>query len=310
MHVVAGRVPRGLLVSVWLAAGCGLRTDPLDYERPIVDGRGDDPGPARTCDDPGVLPSVSTAVESVLLGSSNLSGSCGDDDGPEAVYAFRSPQAADVTLRFYEPNGPAADLSVRVLQGSCDDADAEVLCMRDVADDDDDDDDDDDARAPYFYARAGEDYFIVVDSAEPTAEPLGYAFDLDLEPPDIDACPIHGTSLVQVPGSLFEWGHRFSSGRGRVDGRCGGAGREHMFRIDVSGAGTMGAMVWGEAGFVPVLNVRSGCGGTTEYACSNGSRREPFAELWFEFPGAGTYYLVVDNVTDEGGVYVLQVQFF
>jgi len=282
----------GWLVIAGSALACGLRTEPSDYND--VPGSEAGEGPARTCEDPGVLPTTSSMVRSALTGTGMLSGFCGEDVGPEAVYRFTPVEPTDVVIEVTEV---ADDLSLCVLQGECASEDAVILCHPNLADGD----------ARTFYAAPGSDYYVVLDSEEESAAVQSYAFDVNLGPPPIDLCPVHEEVLEQSPGRVFSWNNDFSPGYGRVTGACGGAGKENMFRVEVESRGRIVATVFGDNGFEPILGLRTGCGGTTELACWSGDGEVAFLD--FEFTAAGTYYLLVDSATDAGGEYALEVAF-
>nr|MCH9687557.1 hypothetical protein [Deltaproteobacteria bacterium] len=158
----------------------------------------------------------------------------------------------------------------------------------------------------HFLAEAGKVYTVIIDSRD--GDEGTYALKVDLGEPPVTQCPLHPEVIEQMSGSTFLWNNEFSQGQGRVDGYCGGPGRENMFRLVASNPGTMIATVQSTGGFAPVLSMRTGCAALSELACSS----EPAgaaAVLEYFIPQPGQYYLVVDQGEIGAGGYSLQVQF-
>lgn len=293
----------GVLGAAWASVGCGLRTEPSEFDRLTEPtSTTTSQGPARTCEDPSILPTVSASVSGVFRRGGAPSGWCGDDEGPDAVYVFRPVEPTDVSLRLRELDDSAAsNVSFRVMRGDCGEDDTTLRC--DTSEDLDDDDD----AVRTFYAEPGSDYFIIIDTPDADALETPYAFDFDLEPPSIDACPIHRERVTLTEGKVFRWNNDLSPGQGKVDGPCGAPGRENMFRLDIQSEGWLAANVDALDGLVPHLSLRTGCGGTTELTCDAG-RRNQFASIEAFIQDPGVYYLVIDGDLD-GGAYDLEIRF-
>lgn len=294
---ICGRWLLGGFVGLSLA--CGLRTDPLDNEFvAVTDGNVDAgmEGDVGTCSMPIELPQTNSSGTGRLAGAGLYSGVCGVDDGAEDVYRFVPASNTDVTIAF-DPAATEIEPTLRVLMNACTPEDGDpILCDGSVFDG---------ALADprHFFAQQGNEYFIVVDSA---AEADGaYAFDLTLGAPSLSQCDVHPEVIEQIPGSIFMWSNDFSAGFGRVDSACGGAGKENVFRLEAIQPGTVTVTATGSGGFSPLVSIRTGCGASTEVTCETGSP----ASTQFGIPGAGTYYIVVDDLTPDGGAYNLEVRF-
>jgi hypothetical protein len=289
----------GSMASVVLG-GCGLRSEPLAMDTDASDLESTDAdvgGPAGSCSDPIDLPFMESATaRGRLEGSGRLEGWCGGDEGPEHVYRFVAPTTTDVTISFL-PEDTDFRPVLRVQESGCDgDERTTIVCDTTPIKGSD-------AQPRSFLAEADTEYSIIVDSPIDTSG--DYAFSVSFEPPPIAVCGVHDEVILQIPGNTFRWNNEFSRGQGRVDGSCGGPGKENMFTVAASYAGFMFIDVAGSRGMEPVVSVRTGCGGTTELDCAGGGQGR--AELGFFIPQAGTYYIVIDQATIDGGAYDLEV---
>lgn len=291
-------------LGAWSSVGCGLRSDVLlDEPQGTDDGDegeeddGDDGGGRQgTCDLPSSFPSSGGRVSGELSGSSRLRGWCGADAGPEVVYRIAPDTDVDVSLSL-----ASADFSptLRVREGGCEDGDdvPTLVCDPGFSNDE--------FGGRHFFARAGQEYYVVVDSA--SGDGGEYALDVSFEPVPLSSCPLHGETIVQDPGGAFLWRNDLSSGQGRVDGACGGPGRENMFVFLVSQPGFVAIIADATDGFEPIVSLRRGCGGVTEVACSgNDGTGSAFLETQVD---PGEYYIVVDQGGRQGGSYELNVFF-
>jgi len=275
-----------------LAAACGLTTDPVER-------RDAETSRLATCENPSELPQFDTVASGDLGETGTLTGWCGQDQGGEVVYRFVPSTSTDVNLEFIGSQ-TTADATLRVQQGFCgNDPSGDVTLICDptaIASTGSD--------VRHFFAQAGEEYFIIVDSDDPGS----FAFDFGLRNPEIEQCNVHSEQIEQSSGATFRWTNEFARGHGRVDGACPSPGRENMFELDASYAGRVEVTAIGHNGLEPVLSVRQGCGGVTELGCSSPNDRER-ASLDVTLPSAGRYYVVIDSATIDSGDYELEVHF-
>lgn len=291
------------LAVAGLCVACGLRTDPLDIADTELPAETDSirdagvEGDAGTCSQPIELPQTNASAEGFLSGAGLYTGTCGADSGDEDVYRFVPAANTDVTIVF-DPERTDISASVRVVENGCMMGDGPLeLCDGSVIDDGV-------ADPRHFFAWADREYFITVDSA--AGSEGSYAFDLILGPPPLSQCGVHPERIQQVPGSTFEWFNEFGEGTGRVDGICGGSGKENMFQLDATYPGNMYVTATGSGNFDPIVSVRTGCDTTSEQACD---QAQGTAALSFFIPGPGTYYVVVDDLSPDGGAFELSVSF-
>jgi hypothetical protein len=298
-----------VVAALAVAAGCGLRSDPTFVGESLTDVLSDgasaeggvvDPDRMGACNSPFDLPPEPTTIQGTLPDHGSLYGGwCGRDAGPEDVYRFVPAADTDVTIVFrrdltdFEP-------TLRVQSEACGGSTTAIdICAVEPFEDD-----------FHFFALAGSTYFISVDSSE-AGIGGNYGFDVLYGDPGLERCPVHPEVIVQSAGAAFVWGNDFARGQGRVDGRCGGPGRENMFRLDISYSAPFSVRVEGTEGFEPVVNLRTSCGGLTEILCAkSGDTGTPgVAEIFLGPAAPGTYYIVVDQVGIEGGPYSLRVDF-
>lgn len=291
------RVANAAVATVLALFGCGLRSAPnYDAEVPLLDLGGSD-FDRGTCAEPIALPTITRSVQGELAGESLVSvGECAQR-GPDDVYLLRPASDTDVFITFTDPE---IDARLRVSEATCDRAGTvdTLVCVDAKAND-----------VRTFHARAGFAYYVVVDGKD---EDDGgrYAFDVEYSD-DLAACGVHPELISQgSSGATFRWTNEFSAGRGRVDGECGGHGKENMFRLVASRAGWAFIQARRLSGrFEPVVNVRTGCGASTELECRAALPGQAFVALEYFIPRAGTYYVVVDSNSIEAGGYELEVQF-
>lgn len=287
----------GLVVGLGFAAiACGLRTEPVvlfdtEGETASEAETGDLP-PSSSCAEPIELPLFDTTITGLLRGSGRQAGWCGVDAGAEDIYRLRPAEPTDVTLevRTVETAGPQA-LTVRVYDGDCG---QEARVCGDVF-------------APgalSFFAEPGRDTFVVVDA--PSGAELAYG--LSVRYGNRQTCSIHPQVITQEAGTTFRWFNDLPAGQGELDGPCGGSGRENAFELLVFVPGTVDITAIGSMGLDPVLSLRTGCGGSTELACSpaGGSRSASLGDLPLD---PGSYLVVVDSAGLDGGSYELAVSF-
>jgi hypothetical protein len=285
------------------SSACGLRSDPFapDVSFDEADSGSEesdesgDPNRPGTCNDPLDLPFSPMTLRGELSGPSFSEGWCGSDGGPEDIYTLVPDYDVDVILTL------AADETeftptLRVVEDGCaPGSGATQICTRNFDD------------QPYhFLARGGHTYSIIIDSAD--GGEGRYAFRTDFGWPPLDQCSPHPEVISQVPGSAFIWNNDFTEGQGRVDGYCGGPGRENMFPLVATYPGNMFARVETTAGFAPLLSLRTDCAALSELTCDvNGPGG--VAELSFFLSEPGQYYLVVDQAEIGSGGYQLRVDF-
>jgi hypothetical protein len=291
----------GLLVSL----GCGLRSDPFAPHRASEDGgseQGDesddssgDPFRPGTCNDPFTMPFAPTTLRGQLSGPSFSEGWCGSDGGPEDVYTLVPDYDVDVILSLVASETEFTP-TLRVVEDGCAPGSGVTpICTRSFDD------------QPYhFLARAGHTYSVFIDSAD--GGEGKYAFEVGFGWPSLALCSPHPEVIHQLPGSAFIWNNDFTEGQGRVDGYCGGPGRENMFPLVASYAGNMYARVVTTGAFAPVLSLRTDCAALSELACS-ADGPGGVAELVFTIVEPGQYYLVVDQAQIGAGGYQLRVDF-
>lgn len=288
-----------LLVLCTSAAGCGLRTDPS------FDGIGgghleDAGGEGRegSCTNPVPLTVESQVVVGTVHGGGLYTGWCGADEGPERVYSFVPKVSGDVTFRFI-PEETDFTPTLRVQNSGCaTDEGFTRMCV---------------AMTPgtprHMFLTAGVPYSLIVDSPEGTVG--NFSLEISPGPPPLSQCSIHSEVIVQDHGATFVWNNDFSQGQGSFDSQCGGPGKDNLFRLLASYPGMMYVTLEGSDGFRPIVSVRTGCGASTELACTNeiDNGTPGLAVLEFFIPGAGEYYLGVDQLVVTGGAYSLQVDF-
>ncbi|MEM6992894.1 MAG: hypothetical protein AAF721_20430 [Myxococcota bacterium] len=292
------------VVALWacVALGCGLRSDPLIPVELIPSGSSDDgdavdPNRLGSCNDRIPLPNENANVQGELARGGSLSeGWCGRDGGPEDAYVLVATTTTDVTITF-DP-GTEFDPVLRVEEAGCGGSGTQLVCDRGIGDE------------PFhFLIEAGKEYTITVDSRE--GQSGAYAFALNYGAPPLDACPIHPELINQVSGATFIWSNTFSQGQGRVDGFCGGPGRENMFALNAEYPGFMYISVTGTNGYSPAVSYRTGCAATSELSCAReGDTGIPgVAELEAFIDAPGQYFIVVDQTAIDGGDYALRIEF-
>lgn len=287
----------GLAVS---SLACGLRSDPFAPELTVDsddddDGDPGDPNRPGTCNDPLSLPFSPMTLRGELSGPSFSEGWCGADTGPEDVYTLVPDYDVDVILTF-DASESELRPTLRVIEDGCTPgAGVTRVCTRSFAD------------SPFhFLALAGHTYTIIIDSPADTEG--RYAFSVDFGWPSLEQCDPHPETIQQVPGSAFLWNNDFTEGQGRVDGYCGGPGRENMFPLVATYPGNVFAQVETSGGFAPVLSLRTECAALSELACiADGPGG--VAELGYFIAEPGLYYLVVDQGEIGSGGYQLRVDF-
>lgn len=285
-----------LLAGLTLVA-CGARTEPKDEDISGSGPSGDDPREGG-CDVPFVVPFANTEVRGRLKGPSRSDGWCGDDEhdkGAEDTYLIAPPVSTDV-LVFVLPE-TEFEPSLRVTRDGCyqDDENLPRVCAAPLGDE---------WAYWHFLAEAGHEYSLTIDSPEGT-DGL-YAMQIFYSQPGLDGCPIHPTQIDQDPGGYFTWSNGLGGRQGRVDGLCGGPGGENMFQVNITYPGSIRFQVTAERKFAPVISVRTGCGATTELACTSAEEQgsSTLALDWFFTPG--TYYVVIDQNDVQGGEYLLE----
>lgn len=290
--------PGALLAAGLALVACGVRTGPPNEDTGGGSGPvGFDPREGG-CDSPFVLPFANTEVRGRLQGPSRVDGWCDDDDnggGAEDTYLIAPPITTDV-LVFVLPDTEFRP-TLRVTRDGCyqDDDNLPRICQAPLGD----------AWAYWhFFAEAGREYSLTIDSPEGT-DGL-YTMQVFYGQPGIDACPIHPAIITQEPGGYFTWSNTLAGAQGRVDGPCGGPGAENMFQIDVSYPGNITFRVIADDSFAPALSVRTGCGGTTELACTSAEITGSSRLELTQFFTPGTYYVVVDQNDVVGGKYELE----
>ncbi|MCX4244636.1 hypothetical protein [Paraliomyxa miuraensis] len=285
------------------SVACGLRSDPfapdfvLDSDGMPSDDDDGDPNRAGTCTNPIGLPFSPTIMRGELSGPSFSEGWCGSDGGPEDVYLLVPDYDVDVILTYLSgESDPEFTPTLRVVENGCEASQGITrVCTRSFADD-----------QFHFLARAGNTYAVVIDT--PDGGEGRYAFSVDFGWPTIDTCDPHPEVIEQIPGSAFLWNNDFTEGQGRVDGFCGGPGRENMFPLQASYPGNMFARVETSGAFAPVLSLRTDCAALSELSC-NSAGAGGITELGYYIPQAGLYYLVVDQGQIGAGGYSLRVDF-
>lgn len=294
------------LVAAWLGglavalslAGCGVRSGPSG------DGTGGGSGPSGDdpreggCDVPFVLPFANIEVRGRVQGPSRVDGWCdvdGNGAGAEDTYLLTPPVDTEVLLVVLPTT--EFDVTLRVTEDGCyqDDDNLPLMCVAPIGD-----------TWPYwsFFARAGRDYSITVDSPEGT-DGL-YTMQVLYGPPGIEGCSIHSSQIDQEPGGYFTWSNDMPGRQGRADGNCGGPGSENMFQINVFYPGSITFRVTADRSLSPVISLRTGCSVTTELTCTS-MDLEGSSDLevsWFFEPG--TYYVVVDQNDVRGGHYMIE----
>lgn len=295
-------LPLTLALSMAWAAGCGLRSDPFAPDVALEDGGGDDdddddagdPNRPGTCNDPLAMPFAPMTLRGELSGPSFAEGWCGSDGGPENVYTLVPDYDVDVILTLL-PGETEFTPTLRVVEDGCvEGTGVTQVCTRSFAD------------QPYhFLARAGHTYSVFIDSAD--GGEGAYAFEVGFGWPSLDQCAPHPELIVQQPGSAFIWNNDFTEGQGRVDGYCGGPGRENMFPLVASYGGYMYAFVETTGAFAPVLSLRTDCAALSEITCS-AAAAGGVTEL-VQYIEPGQYYLVVDQAQIGAGGYQLRVDF-
>jgi len=293
--------PGVTVLAASLILACGARSNPPGEET------GDDTGMMSVdpreggCDNPIVLPLANMEVRGRVQGPSRVEGFCGDgtiDGGAEDTYLIVPTFDTDVLLLMQ----PSTEFTptLRVTRDGCyeDDANIPRLCAAPVGD----------VQFHHFFAQVGHEYSVTVDSPEGTDG--HYAMQIVYTAPTLDGCPVHTTQIDQEVGGFFMWNNNLGGRAGRVDGRCGGPGAENMFQVNVHTGGEILFRVTADSSFDPVLSIRTGCGGSSELACTSmdesGSSTVAIQQ-WFD---PGTYFVVVDQNDIEGGEYMLEVQFF
>ena len=317
-----------VVLAVGSSLGCGLRTVPIfeastdsfgstDSEtdsdtdessageqeggecEPMTRTEGD----MGTCTNPIVLPTTDSSAQGTLCGRGLYGdGVCGPDDGFEDVYRFTPAFAGDVTITF-DPAETDFSPTVRILEYECDPAMGRAkMCTDDFLVGS--------ASLPrHFLANGNRDFYIYIESADGSGG--DYAFSITQGQPPIEQCDVHTEIIQQVSGSVFQWSNEFAAGQGRVDSGCQGIGVENMFQVQTTYPGNMYIDVVGSGGFRPLISVRTGCGATTELDCMTDQilGTPGFASFTYFLPGTGTYYVVADSLTLDGGAYELSVAF-
>ncbi len=292
-----------LLSSLGVVA-CGLRSDPFATSDTFIIDDDDgsdteepgDPNRPGTCNSPLDLPFSSEMIlRGELSGPSFQEGWCGSDGGPEDVYLMSPDYDVDVIISMI-PGETDFRPTLRVIENGCGVGQGFTrVCTRNVIED------------PYhFLARAGNVYSVIIDSPEGTEG--RYGFEVVYDWPPLELCNVHPEDIEQLPGSAFIWNNDFSQGQGRVDGYCGGPGRENMFRLISNYPGNMYAQVQATGGFAPVISLRTSCAALSELSCS-ADAPGGFTDLsYFIEPGV-EYFLVVDQGEIGQGSYELRVDF-
>ncbi|MBZ5709845.1 hypothetical protein [Nannocystis pusilla] len=253
------------------------------------------------CDNPIVLPLANMEVRGRLQGPSRVEGFCGDgviDGGAEDTYLIVPTFDTDVLLLMQ----PSTEFTptLRVTRDGCyeDDNNIPRLCAAPVGD----------VLFRHFFAEAGHEYSVTVDSPEGTDG--YYAMQIVYTAPTLDGCPVHMTQIDQELNGNFRWSNTLGGRAGQVDGRCGGPGAENMFQVNVASPGEILFRVTADTSFAPALSIRTGCGGSSELVCTSMQETgSPTLEI-LQFFEPGTYFVVVDQNDIRGGEYVLEVQFF
>lgn len=296
-----------LLALLVLAAsvGCGLRSDPFapdvandDSDGGSSDGSdesGGDPNRPGTCNDPLALPFAPMTLRGELSGPSFSEGWCGSDGGPEDAYLLVPDYDVDVILTL-KVDETEFTPTLRVVEDGCAPGSGVTqVCTRSFAE------------QPYhFLARAGHTYSVFIDSAD--GGEGSYAFEVGFGWPPLEQCSPHPEIIQQLPGSAFIWNNDFTEGQGRVDGYCGGPGRENMFPLVATYAGNVYAHLETTGDFAPVLSMRTDCAALSELACA-ADGPGGVADLVYYIAEPGQYYLVVDQGQIGQGGYSLRVDF-
>jgi hypothetical protein len=291
----------GLLAS----AGCGLRSDPFapavaseesgGEESEEGEESGGDPFRPGTCNDPLAMPFSPMTLRGELSGPSFSEGWCGSDGGPEDVYTLVPDYDVDVILALVNAETEFTP-TLRVVEDGCTPGTGITqVCTRSF-----------DEQPYHFLARAGHTYSIFIDTADGGAGK--YAFEVGFGWPSLDLCDPHPEVIQQIPGSAFIWNNDFSEGQGRVDGYCGGPGRENMFPLLATYSGNVYAHVETSGAFAPVISLRTDCAALSELACS-ADVPGGIADLAYTIVEPGQYYLVVDQAQIGAGGYSLRVDF-
>lgn len=256
-----------------------------------------DPNRVGSCNDRLPFPEADGRVTGQLAAGGSLSeGSCGGD-GPEDAYVLVPQFDTDITI-FMDALNTDFSPVLRVEASGCGGDGEQRVCDRGIVNE------------PYhFLARAGVEYTVTIDA--PSGASGDYAFDVVYGFPDPSLCPIHPETITQVSGATFIWENTFSAGQGRVDGYCGGPGRENMFALNTSYAGAMFIQVTGANGYSPAVSYRSSCAALSELACAGDADTgiPGVAELEAFIEGPGQFFIVVDQTGMDGGDYSLLVEF-
>ena len=278
---------------VLMLTACGARSGFTDTGGGGVGG--DDDMREGSCAMPIDLAFEPQIVRGRLLGGGSAEAWCGDagsDAGREDTYLLTPPYSTDVILTMRD--GTDFPALLRVTAGGCiaEDGTVPETCVIPEIDD-----------PRHFWAEAGQDYYISIDSA--AGVDGRYELDIAFGWPPLDSCELHSMAITQQPGGHFLWENTLASGQGRVDGACGGPGREDMFLVNVQEPSLMTVVVNSDS-IQPVISVRSNCAAASELTCSVGEN--PNTVEYF-FPAAGEYYLAIDQEGVSGGDYVLEVFF-
>lgn len=276
--------------------GCGARSAFTD-DGGDTDGGGDDPERLGSCDMPITLPFAPQTVRGRLVGGGSAEGWCGEADGGdrgrEDTYVLTPPYSTDVILTLRD--GTDFPAMLRVTPDTCREREGVLpeICVVPEIDE-----------AWHFWAEAGHDYNISVDS--PAGTDGRYELEVTIGWPPLEACDIHPTAITYEPGGYFLWENDLAAGQGRVDGACGGPGRENMFRLVVTQPTYFAAQVTYND-MTPVVNLRTSCAAASEIICDTreAGSGQIFLEYFFDAPGE--YYLVVDQGDVRGGNYVLEI---
>lgn len=285
-------------LAVSLILACGARSGPVDED--TDGGTGVTPIDPREggCDNPIVLPLANIEVRGRVQGPSRVEGWCGDginDGGAEDTYLIAPAADTDVLLLMQ----PSTEFTptLRVTRDGCymDDNNLPRVCAAPYGD----------VPFRHFFAEAGHEYFVTVDSPEGTDG--HYAMQVVYTAPPIEGCPVHSTQINQEIGGFFTWSNELGGRAGSVDGRCGGPGAENMFQLNVFTPGAITFTVTADVSFAPVLSIRTGCGGSTELTCTSMAEQGTanFSLTWNFDPG--TYFVVIDQNDVVGGSYKLDV---
>lgn len=292
------------LLVLATSAGCGLRSNPFAPEVADDDGSDDnsdesdesgDPNRPGTCNDPLALPFAPMTLRGELSGPSFSEGWCGSDGGPEDAYLLVPDYDVDVILTLLVGETEFTP-TLRVVEDGCAPGSGVTqVCTRSFAE------------QPYhFLARVGHTYSVFIDSAD--GGEGSYAFEVGFGWPPLEQCSPHPEVIQQLPGSAFIWNNDFTEGQGRVDGYCGGPGRENMFPLVATYPGNVYAYVETTGNFAPVLSMRNDCAALSELACA-ADGPGGVAELSYYIAEPGQYYLVVDQGEIGAGGYSLRVDF-